>query len=79
MATNFATDLGRAAFASMGSSLSFEHKFFLAFSAFIPVLTVIGYAQTYYLKPLFNTPPLPRGLVQLHALVTSAGICLFGV
>lgn len=79
MATNFATDISRVGFASKGSSLSFEHKFFLAFSAFIPVLTIIGYAQTYYLKPLFNTPPLPSGLVHLHALLMSAWIILFGV
>ncbi|MBK8304491.1 MAG: hypothetical protein IPK98_14220 [Chloracidobacterium sp.] len=51
----------------------------MAFSLFIPLLTVIGYAQTYYLKPLFNTPPLPSGLVHVHALLMSSWIVLFGV
>lgn len=37
MATNFATDIGHAEFISKRTQLSFEHKFFLAFSAFIPV------------------------------------------
>ncbi|MBK6725532.1 MAG: hypothetical protein IPO41_13215 [Acidobacteria bacterium] len=79
MATNFASDISHPRFVLGKSQLTFEHKFFLAFSAFIPVLTVIGYAQTYYLKPLFNTPPLPSGLVHLHALLMSAWIILFGV
>ena len=79
MATNIATLNQMATNKGWWSRLTFEHKFFLAFSAFIPLLTVIGYAQTYYLKPLFNTPPLPSGLVHLHALLMSAWIVLFGV
>jgi hypothetical protein len=79
MATNFATDFTPTDLVTRKSRLSFEHKFFLAFSAFIPVLTIVGYAQTYYLKPLFNTPPLPSGLVHLHAMLMSAWIVLFGV
>lgn len=79
MATNIATLNQMAANKGWWSRLTFEHKFFLAFSLFIPVLTVIGYAQTYYLKPLFNTPPLPSGLVHLHALLMSSWIILFGV
>lgn len=79
MATNFASDITHPRFVLGISRLTFEHKFFLAFSVFIPVLTVIGYAQTYYLKPLFDTPPLPSGLVHLHALLMSAWIILFGV
>lgn len=79
MATNIATLDHLHAKQGWWSRLTFEHKFFLAVSAAIPVITVVGYAPTYYLKPLFNTPPLPSPLVHAHALLMSAWIILFGV
>lgn len=56
---------------------AFERRFFLVIAILFPVVALIGFAPTYYLKPLFNTPPIPRTVIHLHGLLMSAWIVLF--
>lgn len=43
----------------------------------IPIIVIIGFARTYYLKGLFGTPPLPSVLVELHGVVMTSWVILF--
>jgi hypothetical protein len=46
-------------------------------AALIPVIVLLGFARTYYLKNFFGNPPLPGLLVHLHGLVMTAWVLLF--
>ena len=46
---------------------------------FIPIVVLVGFARTYYLKGLFGTPALPGLLVHLHGIVMTAWVVLFVV
>ncbi len=70
-----------AQFVGMGpSKAEREHRFFLAMAALILLLTVIGFAPSYYLRA-FIPPPHPMEplnlLVHLHGIVFSAWVLLF--
>ena len=56
---------------------AFERRFFLAVAILFPVTVLIGFAPTYYLKPLFNTPPVPRLIVHVHGLLMAIWVALF--
>ena len=56
---------------------AFERKSFLAVAILFPIVVLIGFAPTYYLKPLFDSPPVPRTVVHLHGIVMAAWIALF--
>jgi hypothetical protein len=43
----------------------------------IPIVVLIGFARTYYLKGFFGTRPLPSPLVHLHGIVMTAWVLLF--
>ena len=43
----------------------------------IPIIVLIGFARTYYLKGLFGTPALPGLLVHLHGIVMTSWVVLF--
>ena len=79
MATNFVDDLIPVKIADRKAAASFEHRFFLVFAVLFPIVTVIGFAPTYYFKTFFNGPPLPSLLVHAHGLVMSLWIVLFTV
>lgn len=79
MATNFANDLSLSEPTARAARLSFEHRFFLTVAVLFPVITVIGFAPSYYFKTLFNTPPLPSLLVHAHGAVMSLWVILFSV
>jgi len=79
MATNFAPNFVPGELARPKARLSFEHRFFLAVAVLFPLITVIGFAPSYYLKAAFNSPPLPSLLVHLHGLTMSLWIVLFVV
>jgi hypothetical protein len=55
----------------------FERKFFFAIAVLFPIAVLIGFAPTFYLKPLFNTPPIPRTIVYVHGFLMTAWIALF--
>src|SRR5688572_14129180 len=59
------------------SRREFERRFFLAIAILFPVIALIGFAPTYYLKPFFNTAPIPRLIIHLHAFLMAAWIVLF--
>jgi hypothetical protein len=52
-------------------------RLYLWAAVFVPVVVLVGFARTYYLKGLFDAPALPGVLVHLHGLVMTAWIALF--
>lgn len=54
-----------------------ERRFFLIAAILFPLLTVAGFAQTYYFKEFFNVPPVQTMLVHLHGFVMTAWVALF--
>ena len=56
---------------------NFERKFFFAVAVLFPLAVLIGFAPTFYLKPLFNSPPIPRTIVYIHAFFMTAWMILF--
>lgn len=56
---------------------AFERRFFLAVAILFTLTVLIGFGPTYYLKPVFASPPIPRALVHVHGLVMSAWVILF--
>lgn len=56
---------------------AFERSFFLAIAILFPIIVLIGFAPTYYLKPFFPSPPVARALIHLHGLLMSAWVLLF--
>lgn len=46
---------------------------------FVPIVVLIGFARTYYLKGLFGAPSLPGLLVHLHGIVMTSWVLLFVV
>src|SRR5215204_2754271 len=59
------------------SRRAFERRFFLAVAILFPITVLIGFAPTYYLKPLFDSPPVPRVLVHIHGLLMAVWVALF--
>lgn len=54
-----------------------ERRFFLLAAILFPLIVLIGFARTYYLKVFFATPPLASILVHLHGGVMTAWVALF--
>ena len=55
----------------------FDRRLFLAAAIVFALINLLGFAQTYYLKGFFATPPLPSVVVHLHGLTMTAWIALF--
>jgi hypothetical protein len=47
------------------------------FAIFMPLIVLLGFARTYYLKGVFNGPALPSLLVHLHGAVMTSWVLLF--
>jgi hypothetical protein len=54
-----------------------DRRIFASVAILFPVLVLIGFAPTYYLKLAFGSPPLPSLLVHVHGLAMSAWVGLF--
>ena len=54
-----------------------DRRLYIWFAAFMPLIVLVGFARTYYLKGVFGTPPLPGRLVQIHGLVMTSWVVLF--
>lgn len=54
-----------------------DRRLYIWFAVFIPVIVLVGFARSYYLKGFFGTPALPSLLVQLHGLVMTSWVVLF--
>lgn len=57
----------------------FDRRLFLVAAIVLPLIILVGFARTYYLKELFATPPLSSPLVHVHGLLMSAWVLLFVV
>jgi hypothetical protein len=53
-----------------------EHRYYVAASLLAAVIVLIGFSRTYYLKELFQTPPL-LPIIHLHAALFTSWIALF--
>ncbi len=56
-----------------------DRRLYILAAVFIPVIVLAGFARTYYLKGLFETPALPSLLVHLHGIVMTSWVVLFVV
>ena len=54
-----------------------DRRLFAAIAIFFPVVILIGFARTYYLKFAFDTPPISRPLVHIHGVLMTAWIAFF--
>lgn len=54
-----------------------DRRLYIWAAALVPLIVLIGFARTYYLKSFFGNPPLPSLLVQLHGLVMTTWVVLF--
>lgn len=55
----------------------YDRRLFAAAAVLFPILILIGFAQTYYLKLAFGTPPLRSWLVHVHGLVMTLWVVFF--
>ena len=54
-----------------------DRRLFAAAAILFPVIVLIGFARTYYLKFAFGTPPVPSLLVHLHGFVMTLWVGYF--
>src|SRR3954471_1798854 len=55
----------------------FDRRLFKAAAILFPLVILAGFARTYYIKGLFDVPPLPSILVHAHGLLMTAWVALF--
>jgi hypothetical protein len=55
----------------------FDRRMFLVAAVLFPLLILAGFGRTYYLRGLFDVPPLPSLVVHLHGLLMTAWVALF--
>ena len=56
-----------------------DHRLYTWFAITMPLLVLIGFARTYYLKGVFSGPALPSTLVHVHGAVMTSWVVLFVV
>ena len=56
-----------------------DRRLYTWVAVFVPVIVLIGFARSYYLKGFFNTPAIPSLLVHLHGIVMTSWVVLFVV
>jgi hypothetical protein len=54
-----------------------DHRLFVWTAILFAGIVLAGFARTYYLKGLFQTPALPSALVHLHGALMTAWVALF--
>ncbi len=55
----------------------FDRRLFKAAAIVFPLVVLAGFARTYYLRGLFDVPPLPSLIVHFHGLTMTAWVALF--
>lgn len=55
----------------------FDRRTFLATAIVFPLIVLLGFGRSYYLKGLTGAPPLASNLVHLHGLLMTAWVVLF--
>lgn len=56
-----------------------DRRLYILAAILTPLIVLAGFARTYYLKPLFDTPNLAGRIVHLHGIVMTAWVVLFVV
>lgn len=56
----------------------FDRRLFMVAAIVFPLIVLAGFGRTYYLKGLFDVPPLASRLVHVHGLLMTAWVALFG-
>lgn len=56
-----------------------DRRLYTWFAILMPIIVVLGFARTYYLKGFFDTPVIPGLLVHLHGAVMTSWVILFMV
>ena len=69
--------IGHAAVREAVDRRLFDRRLFKAAAIVFPLVVVAGFARTYYLRGLFDGPPLPSLIVHLHGLTMTAWVALF--
>jgi hypothetical protein len=54
-----------------------DQGLYIGAAVIIPIVVLIGFARTYYLKGFFGSPALPGLLVHLHGAVMTSWVVLF--
>jgi hypothetical protein len=54
-----------------------DRRLYIWFAVFMPLIVLVGFARTYYLKGFFDTPAIPGLLVHLHGIVMTSWVILF--
>src|SRR4030081_1781195 len=54
-----------------------DRRLYTLVAVFVPLIVLIGFARSYYLKNFFGNPALPSMLVQLHGIVMTSWVVLF--
>jgi hypothetical protein len=62
---------------SRTDSRIFDRRLFAAAAILFPLVIVLGFAPTYYLRPVFAAAPLPSWVLHVHGLLMSAWVLLF--
>lgn len=56
-----------------------DHRLYKWFAILMPLIVLVGFAQTYYLRGILNGPALPSLLVHVHGAVMTSWVILFVV
>ena len=62
---------------NVAAGRNFDHRFFFAVAVLFPLTVLIGFGPTFYLKPLFNTPPIARAIIMVHGMLMTLWVLLF--
>ena len=54
-----------------------DRRLYIFAAILFPLIVLLGFARTYYLKPFFGMPDLPGRIVYLHGIVMTAWVVLF--
>lgn len=56
-----------------------DRRLYTWFAILMPIIVLLGFARTYYLKGFFETPAIPGLLIHLHGAVMTSWVVLFMV
>lgn len=54
-----------------------DRKLYIAVAILTPIVVLLGFSRTYYLKGMFGTPALPSLLVHFHGIIMTSWVLLF--
>jgi hypothetical protein len=72
-----ASPLERITISAAPDRRAFDRRLFMIAAILFPLIVLLGFSRTYYLRALFGGPPLPSMLVHVHGLLMTAWVALF--